>query len=102
MTKKKQIKPLSGRKTDLINRYEQLRQAGSQGKMSREHLIFLNEGMHGWINAWLSLPQGSLGESDPPGRKMAAPKKEELYIPGIRNEIVHVLTAITMAQMGVS
>jgi len=43
-----------------------------------------------------------LAKVTPPGRKMAAPKKEELYIPGIRNEIVHVLTAITMAQMGVS
>lgn len=94
---------MSGRNKDLTSRYEQLRQAGAQGKMSREYLILLSEGMHGWINAWLSFSRpGSLGESDPPGRKIAALQKEELYIPGIRNEIVHILTAITLAQMGVS
>lgn len=66
-------------------------------------MIFLNEGMHGWINAWLSLPRpGSLDESEPSGRKIAALQKEEFYIPAIRNEIVHILTAITLARIGVS
>ena len=94
---------MSGRINDLTNRYEQLRQAGLQGKMSREYVIFLNEGMHGWINAWLSLPRpGFLGERESPDRNIAARQKEEPYIPAIRSEIVHILTAITLAQMGVS
>lgn len=93
---------------ELTARYEQLRSAGIERKMSRELEVFLTEGMWAWMQAWLSLPidtsddleisrKSSVNRGLKGEMRFSLPRAE--FSTGIWSEVVNILTAMTVAQL---